>query len=51
MCGGVRAVDVMIEFSVAFILSMELGTWGKRVDKWMREYKEMEGYKRVEHGL
>jgi glutathione S-transferase len=51
LCGDeVTAADIMMQFSVEFILARELGTKGKEwpnVNKWMEACKGTEGYKRA----
>jgi glutathione S-transferase len=51
LCGDhVTAADIMMQFSVAFILARELGTKGKEwpnINKWMEACKNDEAYKRA----
>ena len=51
MCGiHVTAADVMMQFSVEFIIAIELGTQGKEhpsILKWMEACRSTETYKRA----
>lgn len=51
LCGDhVTAADLMMQFSVDFILLRQLGTKGKkweRVEQWLQDCKSTETYKRA----
>jgi len=51
LCGDhVTAADIMMQFTVEFILAMKLGTMGKEwpnVNKWMEACRNEEGYKKA----
>jgi glutathione S-transferase len=46
----VTAADVMMHFSLSFMMTMELGTGGRKwegVERWVRDCEESEGFKRA----
>jgi glutathione S-transferase len=51
LCGDhVTAADLMMQFSIDFILARELGTQGKErpnINKWMEDCRKEEGYRRA----
>jgi glutathione S-transferase len=51
LCGDhVTAADVMMRFSLEFIIAMKLGTQGKEypsINKWMEACEDRESYKRA----
>ena len=51
LCGDhVTAADVMMQFSVDFILARELGTQGKQwpnINRWLEACGKEEGYRRA----